>query len=89
MPTKCKQTETYQDRIIKELEAAASDNRHDFNQFEDDCIKKYYPIKQNTEIARILGKTPYHIKKRAQYLGVKKAINKQERRWNEKENKGY
>ena len=66
-----KQTQDYQDRVIKELEAAP-DKKIIFGAFEDDMIRKYYPSKGASAVAKALNLKPEQIRHRAGTLGVKR-----------------
>lgn len=72
MQTSCKQTENYQSRIIKELEAAPDKPFKIFSEFDDDMIRKYYIMKGSRTLARILNKKPTQVQARAAKLGIRR-----------------
>ena len=72
MLTSRKQTQNLQNKIIKELEALPDNPKVSFTPFEDDMIRKYYPLKGGVGLAKILKKKYSQIGARASRLGVKK-----------------
>ena len=72
LETARKQTACYQDKIIKELEAAPDMRRTMFSQFEDDMIKRFYPTKGSAPLAKALNKGRKQITNRASTLGLKR-----------------
>jgi hypothetical protein len=66
------QSQSYQDKIIKELEAAPDKPLRMFSGFEDEMIKKYYPVKGGEILAKVFKKTKKQIETRANYLGLKR-----------------
>lgn len=66
------QTQSYQDKIIKELEAVPDKPLRLFSAFEDEMIRKYYPTKGAEALAKVFKKTWVQVKTRAGALGVKR-----------------
>jgi len=72
MQNSLKQTQVIQSKIIKQLDDLPQNWKSIFTEFDDNCIRKYYPTKKTKDVARIIGKTDWQVKHRATYLGVKK-----------------
>jgi aromatic ring-opening dioxygenase catalytic subunit (LigB family) len=71
MESSREQTKSYQDKIIRQLEALP-DSLYTFSSFEDNMLRKYYPTKGGPAIAKILGKTLRQVKQRVQVLGIRR-----------------
>jgi transcriptional regulator of aromatic amino acid metabolism len=71
MESSRKQTQDYQDKVIKFLDNC-KEHKQVFTPFEESIIRKYYPIRSTKDIAKSLGKTPSQIAHKATHLGVKK-----------------
>lgn len=71
METSCKQTASYQNKIIKQIKALP-DKIPTFSKFEDDILRAYYPTKGGPAMAKVLGKKLSQIKQRVQVLGIKR-----------------
>lgn len=67
-----KQSQDYQDKIIKEIEAEPDRHLKMFSDFEDEIIKKYYPTKGAAAIAPRIGKTKKQVINRATALGIRR-----------------
>jgi hypothetical protein len=67
-----KQTQSYQDKIIKELESIP--DASPFTAFEDDMMKKYYSTKGGGTLAKVLKKPRWKIYHRAILLGLKRSF---------------
>ena len=73
MQTSVKQTQSIQDRIIKELEAAPeSSGRRYWQTWEDNVLRKFYSCRSYKLIAEKLNRTVDSIQNRAYALGLKK-----------------
>jgi hypothetical protein len=72
MFTSRKQTESVQSRVIKALDAEPDYQQRIFSAFEDDLIRKYYPAKGASAIAKHINKKPRQIMERACALGVRR-----------------
>ena len=68
MQTHCKQTTDYQDKVIKELEAAPANGYHPWTEFEEAMLKKYYGKKDIKVIAKALNKTIGAINRKASIM---------------------
>lgn len=66
-----KQTQSYEDKVVKFLDSSPNIKYVMFSKFEDDMIKKYYPEKGANPIALALKKDKRQIHRRATALGVK------------------
>ena len=71
MSPSCKQAQSVRDKIIADLEAAPEYRECDFSEFEDGLIRKYYPTKGATPIAKAIGKDRKQVVHRACQLGVR------------------
>ena len=70
MAVACKQAQSIQDKIIKELEAAPPPERVFWTDFEISLLKKYYGKKDFRAIAKALNRTPGAVQRYASYLGL-------------------
>ena len=70
MLTSRKQTSSYQDKVIKELEAAPNAKYREWTEFDLDVIRKYYGKKDIRAIAKILNKSIGAVYRKASYIGV-------------------
>ena len=68
MQTHCKQTTDYQDKVIKELEAAPAIGYRPWTEFEEAMLKKYYGKKDIKVIAKALNKTISAINRKASIM---------------------
>ena len=68
MQTHCKQTTDYQDKVIKELEAAPASGYRPWTEFEEAMLKKYYGKKDIKVIAKALNKTISAINRKASIM---------------------
>ena len=68
MQTHCKQTTDYQDKVIKELEAAPTISYRPWTEFEEAMLKKYYGKKDIKAIAKALNKTIGAINRKASIM---------------------
>lgn len=57
--------------IEKAIQNLPDSRRLLFSSFDDEMIKKYYPIKGGVGIAKVLNKTTNQIHRRAGFLGVR------------------
>lgn len=72
MQSSIKQTQSYQNKVIKQLERLPDNPIKKFTDFEDEMIKKYYPKKGGSGLAKVFNKTALCIANRACHLGIKR-----------------
>ena len=66
-----RQTQSIEDRIVRELEALPIQKRV-FSEFEDGMLRTYFGTREVSDLARILRKTSQQIRNRANALGLRK-----------------
>jgi len=74
MQTSRKQANSYQDKIIAELENSSTTTRgyNIWTDFERDILKKYYPTKDVQVIAKVLNRPVQQIRIQVSNMGIKK-----------------
>ena len=70
MQTHCKQTTDYQDKVIKELEAAPAIGYRPWTEFEEAMLKKYYGKKDMEYIAKALHRTTGAVNRKASIMRI-------------------
>lgn len=70
MQTHCKQDSSYQDKVIKELEAAPAIGYRPWTEFEEDMLTKYYGKKDMAFIAKALHRTCGAVNRKASIMRI-------------------
>jgi hypothetical protein len=68
--TSCKQSQSIQNKIIKELDSSPDISRKFWTNFEIDILKKYYGKKKIDTLAKVLNRSECAITRHASYLGL-------------------
>lgn len=70
MQTSCKLTQSYQDKIIKELELLPERKPKIWSEFEINMLRKYYLIRDPKDIAKVLHRSVNEVWRQAGLLGL-------------------
>lgn len=72
MEVACKQSQSYQDKIVKQLESMPDIPTRIFSDFDKAQVRKYYVRKGSIALAKALNKRPDQIVRLANGLGLKR-----------------